>query len=197
LGFACVEGSCAAEATGGGDHATITIHNATCPNPGSDIYANCHGNALGGVDFDFNGFEVGSGTETTNASGVATHTILEAAASGDVTISEDPDVLADYSGAYVFCSEQNSGDVLFDGPANGGSVTISAQQGDDIICDWYNLSGEASNGGDGPTTLPNTGSGSDGDDSSGIGLAALAGAAALLAAGKKVRASAAERGVDA
>jgi hypothetical protein len=176
----------------------VTIHKATCPTgAGADIFTQCHGNVLGGVSFAVDGFEIGSGTITTDDSGVASKTILEAAASGDVTLTEDSATFASYLGAYVYCAEQGSGAVLFDSDAPGGTVTFSAKQGDDIICDWYNIT-EASSGaseppatgGDGgATSLPSTGVGGRTGGSSGVWLeaAALGGAAALLAA-KKLRA---------
>ncbi|MGI8477711.1 MAG: hypothetical protein ACR2OO_15270 [Thermomicrobiales bacterium] len=115
--------------------ATITIHKATCPHGvGASIFTDCHDNVLGGVSFAVDGFEIGSGVITTDSGGAASKTILEAAASGDVTLTEDSATLAGYLGAYVYCSEQGSGTVLFDSDAPGGTVTFSAKQGDAIIC---------------------------------------------------------------
>jgi hypothetical protein len=181
------------EATAPSGHATVTIHKATCPDGvGPDIFAECHGNVLGGVSFSIDGFEIGSGVITTDSSGVASQTILEAAATGDITITEDSATLASYLGAYVYCAEQNSGTVLVDGHADGGAVTFTANQGDDIICDWYNITEATSqpastaNTDTTPVTLPATGvaGGTDDNHTLVIGAAALTGAAALFAARK-------------
>jgi hypothetical protein len=170
--------------------ATITIHKATCPTGTDDIFGECHDDGLGGVSFAIDGFEVGSGTITTDADGVASATVLEAAATGDITLTEDPDVFADYLGAYVYCSEQGSGEVLYDGSADTGSVTFTASQGDDIVCDWYNIT-EADDDDDddadptptatsgGGTTLPDTGTGPDASGTPGAELALIG----LLGAG--------------
>jgi hypothetical protein len=189
-GLVCADLVCAAPSSGS---ATVTIHKATCPTGvGPDIFNQCHGNVLGGVTFSVDGFEIGSGVITTDDSGVASKTILEAAASGGVTLTEDSAVFAQYLGAYVYCSEQGSGTVLIDGDAPNGSVSFTANQGDDIICDWYNLT-EAAGGTTGggttteppATTLPSTGAGGErGHDSAWLGAAALGGTAAYLAARK-------------
>lgn len=174
-----------------GGHATVTIHKATCPTGvGPDIFNQCHGNVLGGVSFSIDGFEIGSGVITTDANGVASQTILEAAATGDVTVTEDAGTFAGYVGAYVYCAEQNSGTVLYDGSADAGAVSFTASQGDDIVCDWYNLTsgGSTTPATGGATTLPATGAASSVDpgNTGWLGAAALGGAAAFLA-GKKLR----------
>src|ERR671930_51510 len=92
------------------DTATVTIHKATCPTGvGSAIFDECHGNGLADVDFQVSD-DAGDQVITTDGDGVASAEVV----AGDVSISEDADVLDDYLGAYVYCSEQNSGDVLFD-----------------------------------------------------------------------------------
>jgi hypothetical protein len=189
----CQDGACAA--VGGTGHATITIHKATCPHGvGSAIFEECHDNVLGGVSFAIDGFEVGSGTITTGDDGVASATVLEAAATGDITVTEDPDVLAGYLGAYVYCAEQNSGTVLYDGSADTGAVTFTASQGDDVVCDWYNITEAGTGGtsnGTGSTTLPSTGVGPEDGGTPWLGAALLGGAAALLG-GKKLREAASD-----
>ena len=121
----------------------ITIHNATCPvdHPGS-IYDDCHANGLAGVPFEIRGFEMATQNVITDANGVATAMILEnMSVTSDITIIQDPAVFASSLGAYVSCSDQNSGDVLYDGMASeGGAVyfeSLSTEQY--VICDWYNL----------------------------------------------------------
>lgn len=118
--------------------------------------------------------------------GVASHTILEAAATGGITVTEDSDTLADYAGAYVYCAEQTSGTVLWDGNAPDGAVTFTANQGDDIVCDWNNITGVSAGDetGGGPST--GAGAGEQGSERAWLGAAAIGGAAACLAA-KKLR----------
>lgn len=147
--------------------ATITVHKATCPENAADPFAECHDNRLGGVDFAIDGFEVGSQVITTDDNGEASAVVLEAAATGDITLTEDAAVFDEYEGAFVFCSELDSGAVLVSEHTADGSVTFTASQGNEVVCDWYNLT-EAGPAGtptgdddddDQPTTLPNTGSG--------------------------------------
>jgi hypothetical protein len=197
-GLSCSSASETCVAAPTADHATITIHKATCPaDTGSDIFEQCHDNALSGVGFDIyiNGFEIGLVTVTTDADGVASHTILEAAAEGNVTIAEHVGDFERYVGVHVFCSEQNSGTVLYDDKAPEGWITIHAVQGDDVVCDWYNLTEESSEPqptavptatAGGVTTLPSTGNAAGGDgDAVWIGAALVGGAAALIA-GKRL-----------
>ena len=67
-------------------------------------------------------------------------------------IIEDPGFLASYFGAYVFCSDQNSGDVLYDGMASeSGAIYFESLSTDQyVICDWYNFTA---------ATTPETGNG--------------------------------------
>jgi hypothetical protein len=149
--------------------ATITIHKAECPTGTSgDIFEECHDNGLEGVDFLITDAE-GDQVITTDADGVATAEVT----AGEVEITEDPDVLGDYLGAYVYCSEQNSDEVLFDGDLDGdNTVGGTIEAGDDIVCDWYNITAADDDDDDGDddaddddddnggTTLPDTGIGS-------------------------------------
>jgi hypothetical protein len=144
--------------------ATITIHKAECPTGvGATIFEECHDQGVGDVAFEVNG-DVFVADET----GVLE---LEGAA-GEVTITEDPDVFGDYLGAYVYCRDLTDDEVLFDGSAtdSGGTVVLDVEVGDEIVCDWYNIT-EAEDGGDdgdsgtgGTTTLPTTGTGSGSTD---------------------------------
>lgn len=203
-GLVCANLICAAPVAGS---ATVTIHKAICPADFGDPFTECHGNVLAGVAFSIDGFEIGSGVITTGADGVASKTILQAAGEGGVTVTEDAAVFGAYLGAYVVCSEQGSGAVLFGGSAPAGAVSFNAVQGDDIVCDWYNLT-DATGGvvetpvatttatatktpTGGTTTLPSTGvPGGSGGAGTWIGAAALGGAAAYLA-GRKLRGDAA------
>jgi hypothetical protein len=194
-GLICDDGVCVLP-TPDGDTATVTIHKATCPTGiGSDIFASCHDNVLAGVDFSINGAGV-----VTGGNGAAAASVN----AGQVTVSEDAGTFAAYLGAYVYCAEQGSGTVLFDGSADSGSVAFTVEEGDDVVCDWYNITAAddddddddddgTTDGTSGGTSLPQTGIGSsrgkDGEDFPWLGSALVGGAAALLA-GKRLRDSA-------
>jgi hypothetical protein len=148
--------------------ATITIHKSECPTGvGATIFEDCHDQGVGDVAFDVNG-----DTFVADEEGVLE---LEGPA-GEVTITEDPDVFADYLGAYVYCRDLTDDEVLFDGSAtdSGGTVVLDVEIGDEIVCDWYNITEAVDDGGDdgdsgdggtgGTTTLPGTGTGSGSTD---------------------------------
>jgi hypothetical protein len=81
------------------------------------------------------GFSIGGVGVATDGGGVAGATV----AAGIVTVAEDATVFGYYIGAYVYCSEQNSGTVLYDNSADTGSVSFAVADGDVVICDWYNI----------------------------------------------------------
>jgi hypothetical protein len=177
------------------DTAAVTIHKAECfHGVGPAIFEECHDNGIGGVDFFVTDAD-GEHVITTDDAGVASIEVV----AGNVSIAEDGDVLAQYLGAYVYCSDQNTGDVLFDSDLDGTvGVAGTINAGADITCDWYDiLPAEDTGGGDtgggttdggttdggttstGGTTLPSTGAGRVGGPSDGLllpslGLAALA-----------------------
>jgi hypothetical protein len=144
---------------------SVTIHKAECfHGVGPDIFEKCHDNGLGGVDFlvtsDDTGYVV-----TTDDDGVAS---IEVPA-GVIGVAEDPDVLAQYLGAYVYCSDQATGQVLFDSDLDGTIGVIGdLAAGTELLCDWYDIteapadSGNSSSSGSSNTTLPSTGVGSTG-----------------------------------
>jgi hypothetical protein len=110
--------------------ARITIHKAVCDSNVFDVYGKCHDNRLAGVPFYVAGV-----WRTTDGNGV----VSWEPGAGTRTIYEDFSVYDDYEGAYVFCSNQVTGAVLWDGPAaTNGSVTITTTAGQEVICDWYN-----------------------------------------------------------
>ena len=109
-----------------------------------------------------------------------------------------------YLGSYVYCKEQHSGTVLLDGSADTGAIAVTVKDGDDVLCDWYNIT-KATDNGPGPkpkppkpgkpagngtgsvTTLPETGTGAERGTTSGLlGVLGLGAAAAALL-GKKLR----------
>jgi len=183
------------------DRATITIHVATCPTGvGPGIFDQCHGNVQNDVSFsiDASGLQPTSVvTVTSDGDGVAT----TSAPGGAVTITEEAATFGAYLGAYVYCSGQKSGVVLLDTDAPGGTVTFTAFAGDDIVCDWYNITeAVAATSPVTPpttaaTTLPSTGVAlGDAGNDSGLGTGLVAAAGITLAVARKLRASAVEPG---
>jgi hypothetical protein len=194
-GIALSAGPVIAQDGEGTSEATLEIHKAECfHGVGPDIFESCHDNVLEGIGFTVNG--AGGTTDADgriNFHGPAT----------TVTITEDPAVLAQYLGAYVYCRDLTDDVVLFDGSATdtGGVVTIDVQDGDQVVCDWYDITegtdtGDTGDAGDtggstgstGATTLPQTGvganaAGSDGTTGLLLGILGVlaAGGAAMLA----------------
>lgn len=126
---------------------TVRIHKATCPDTtGVDIFEQCHDNALPDINFvitsDFEVVEAGVeiATVTTGDNGRASRQVP----AGAITITEDEADFAEFVGARVFCSVQGTNEVLFDDRAeDDGSVTFDAEAGQEVICDWYDLTGDA------------------------------------------------------
>jgi hypothetical protein len=129
-----------AEATG---PVVFTVHAASCPL--EDVYSDvglydaCHANALEGVTFTFGSLEAAPVSFTTDAAGIGAAAILDGSTSvSQVTLSVDQASATD-AGGYVYCADQNSGTVLFDGPVNYGDIvplfTIDNSQA--VICDWF------------------------------------------------------------
>ncbi|MGH2560358.1 MAG: hypothetical protein ACRDJH_14950 [Thermomicrobiales bacterium] len=120
--------------------ARITIHAAVCDSNVSDIYGTCHDNRLGGVPFNV----AGVWRETTTCMSPRTCSdgggvVSWTPGAGTRTIIQDARVFDRYEGAYVYCSNQVTGAVLFDGPITTNRVTITTTAGQEVICDWYNL----------------------------------------------------------
>jgi hypothetical protein len=141
VGLVLVVGLLAAAASPGGaasKYARITIHKAVCPHDEtSDIFDNCHANKLGGVGFAVVNPSGHATARATSKSGVASFSPR----AGRNVVAENPAVLDQYVGAYVFCKDQVSGHVFFDGllPHPHNAVVLHTSGGQQIICDWYNL----------------------------------------------------------
>ena len=97
-----------------------------------------------GVTFTFAGLGVAPVSFTTDADGVGTANILDGISSvTQVTLSAD-----DPARGYAYCSDQNSGAVLYDGiKFEGGAIplfTVDSSQA--IVCDWYIYTDEVAAG---------------------------------------------------
>ncbi|MGH2534810.1 MAG: hypothetical protein ACRDJW_21330 [Thermomicrobiales bacterium] len=110
--------------------AKITIHKAVCDSNVQDIFGKCHDNRLKGV-----WFRVAGVWRQTNSNGE----VSWGPGAGTKTIVEDSATFNKYGAAYVFCSNQVTGRVLFDGLRTVNWVTIQTTAGQPVICDWYNL----------------------------------------------------------
>lgn len=109
----------------------IYIHKADClTTVNGDIFDNCHGNTVQGVDFTIGGTGV-----TTNSKGVAKAKVT----AGTITITElDFAAQATAGKAYVYCSVQPAGSpVLYSKNTTTGSINIKVTDGTKVICDWY------------------------------------------------------------
>lgn len=114
--------------------AKITIHNAACDLETDDPFGECHDHRIRAQ------FNVAGVWRTTNWDGV----VSWGPGAGTRKIIEHPEMfdVYGYVGAYVFCSNQVTGAVLWDGLANAdgtGAIIITTTAGQPVICDWYNL----------------------------------------------------------
>jgi hypothetical protein len=163
---------------------------------GPDIFEECGQNDLSGVTIFIGDFA----QDTTGDDGTFSGTVSwDGSPTTTLTLAEDPDVLANYLGAYVYCRDLVDDEVLFDGSATdtGGVVTISIEDGDNIFCDWYNITeAPADSGGTTATstpttttttttTLPSTGAGPTGG-SNGSALLLMVSLATLVLGGAAV-----------
>lgn len=118
----------------------FTVHAAICPidivnDPTIGLYDGCHANGVEGLTFTFASLETEPVSFTTGAGGVGTGEILAGLSSAtQVTLSSD-----DPSRGYAYCSDQNSGEVLYDGIKYEGGVVplFTVYAGQAIVCDWY------------------------------------------------------------
>jgi hypothetical protein len=121
-----------------GDAASLTIHKSTCPDDVAPErrFDECHANGLTGVEFVLDGPVSGSQTTAGPIGAVnwtdlpaGTYTVAEAVPSGD---------FIDY---VVFCSNLATGaEVPLDYSSNGrAAIVIDIADGDQVVCDWYNI----------------------------------------------------------
>jgi hypothetical protein len=165
--------------------ATITLHAATCSPDEPDPFAACHGNALEGLALapeEGNSLPLlVSGPDGTDSVQVLPGHVYLAQLDPNFDW-EQMEATIDFD-SYVYCAEQRTGTVLFDGRVGpvendyslgeqGEPVEFDVAAGDDVVCDWYDLTssgGHATDptpiaktptpaaGGSGVTTLPKTG----------------------------------------
>ena len=127
----------------------LTVHAAICSteavnDPDVGLYDGCHANGAAGVTFTLASLEGDPVSFITGVDGVGSAEILDGVASAtEVTLSAD-----DPTAGYAYCSDQNSGAVLYDGTKfEGGSVplfTVDSSQA--IVCDWFIFSDEVAVG---------------------------------------------------
>lgn len=160
-----------------GEVSSITIHHRLCPidQTITDYFAQCHDELVGTAL----GFTLESDSDS--------QTVETDVTTSNVTIETTPDTVEIFGGVpgefattFVYCSQDQ---VEIDVTATGMGVSFDAPAGE-VVCDWYNtpidLRGDGDGDGDsagngGVTTLPNTGVGIVGSDSSGLFLALLSG----------------------
>jgi hypothetical protein len=117
-------GTAGAASTG----AYITLHVFECPSGGENLFDACHNwdtNAIGGASFRV------AGVVRDTDSGWAQWK----PGAGYRTIA----ALDFISPSYVFCSNQVTGAVLYDGRTTSNVVGITTTAGQEVICDWYLL----------------------------------------------------------
>ena len=111
--------------------AKITLHVIECPATTTTLFATCHDtNRLAGASFTVAGV-----SRTSDLNGV----VSWGPSAGTYNIHMFSDDFAVYGKAWVYCKDQTSGEVFFDGRTTTGNVSITTVAGDLTICDWYNL----------------------------------------------------------
>lgn len=140
----------------------FTIHKSACPIDFSGSLADaCYDRVVEGVEFEIAGPDTEPATAITDADGLAVSEISGSPAT--ISVTESAASYDDYLGAYVVCTDETTGIVLFDGPADEDGVVSFGPlaAGQAVACDWYNFT-EIENDLEGTLmlTLPATGSGS-------------------------------------
>ena len=120
------------EASAASRGAYITLHVFECSGKTGDLYGVCHNwktNALDGAEFRVAGvYRWTADGYVSWKPGAGTHVIRGFNFSWG------------YYESYVYCSNQVTGKVLYDGPSGGDdAVTITTTVGQEVICDWYYL----------------------------------------------------------
>lgn len=114
--------------------ARITVHVSTCPwaVPVDERYALCHDIGITGATFEVAGVwrDTDANSAVSWVPGAGTHTIYGYSF-----------WLGSEQRAYVYCTNQITGAVLWDGnnTADDLTVEITTTAGQEVICDWYFL----------------------------------------------------------
>jgi hypothetical protein len=108
---------------------TVTIHKSRCSTTAQSYFDECHGNVLSGI-----GFTIAGRALVTNGSGVTG----TAVAPGKVAIAEGAAYRTD-GGQFIYCSNPDTGRVLYGDHRTGGSISIKVKAGEHVVCDWFNL----------------------------------------------------------
>lgn len=124
------------EPTGNAKYAKITVRRVDCAvDETGDIVAACGSDVLNGTAFTvYNPTNHGK-TRSTDETGTATF----GPRAGQNAITGD-DGTGSFKGAYVSCQNDDTGRVLFDGMIDTPLVTLETRPGEQISCDWYDLS---------------------------------------------------------
>lgn len=121
---------------------SLELHKAQCPagyTPNDKIFDDCHGNGVAGVTFTIagpNNFSDSGKTviEQTPGPGIVRFTGLGA---GSYTIGED--VSSDANSIFVYCSLAQSQDQVPFTYNNSGGIDLDLADGANVVCDWYNI----------------------------------------------------------
>jgi hypothetical protein len=110
-------------------HARITLHVNWCPANTTDVFGKCHDNRVAGAVF-----YIAGAYKVTNWNGIATG----APSPGFHYVRVGASTASAFKGSYVYCKDQVTGKVLYDGPTTSrvGITTVGSNL---TICDWYLL----------------------------------------------------------
>lgn len=166
---------------------TLVIHERICPleYSGDDLFTDCHGNpAPAGMGFTITGpVEM---TDSTDAEGNVTFTDLTV---GTYNISGGAP--GDFADWVLYCSlEEDAGtDTFLTSTETDTGFSIDIESGTTVICDWYDIPLDMRGDDETPVptepadddapTLPNTGAGQNGGNSSDLMLLLLGGGLAV------------------
>jgi hypothetical protein len=165
LGVGLVSMSLATQAQEEAEFVPFTIYKADCPiNFSGSLFDACHDRFVEGVGFEITDSDTDTMVVTTDADGYVVVDLLQGrSTASEIEITESSESFEQFLGAYVYCQDILSGDVIYDEPArDDGSIAIASLTSDQaVVCDWYNFSGPDDGVDDDLVfSLPVTGSGS-------------------------------------
>lgn len=122
----------ASQASASGHTARITLHVFECGSKGGNLYNECHN---GKHALSKAAFRVAGVTRYTDGSGYVTW----GPGAGYRTIV-GYNLSWGYYDSYVYCSNQVTGAVLYNGLSGGDdAIAITTTAGQAVVCDWYYL----------------------------------------------------------